>query len=744
MGGSSGVAGYLYYLGLHFGLCHGPVDALLEIRAGDRSAWGGAQTSSGQIYIDSAWLFGGPQKEGGVQGYADVMMGEATQGVNAYLLAQQGNPQPAYRGLCTLVFEAGLIGANNPYPKPWSFRLQRTVSGWAGGVAWNPTTCAITLSSGVIGMNPAHIVYEVLTNPDWGMGYPPAALDLTVFTATALQLFNEGFGICMLWNRQDTIDAFLQKIMDYTGGVLVTSPTTGLFQYTLIRGGYDPSTLPVFTADDVIELTDKEDASLTSNVNEVWVKYYDPLAKQTQSVAMQALGAVQSQGVVVSDVKDYTGIATADLAARVCQRDLAGSTVPLKRITVKMKRSAYLLVPGSLFVLNFPGASLSNVVFRVGSVDTGTLKDGAITLIALEDIFSMPADTYIAEQTSGWVPPNNHPVAPTLFQAFEPDFRSTYKKLGSAPALALASPNCYAGVLVARPDSLNQNYAVFTEVGGALYVNRAGANFSPVGALAVSIGAFDASLTLNTLIDVLAVVVPCAALIVDGTASEIINVTAINLSTGVCAVARGCVDTVASPHSSGVHVFFIDNYIGGDGIEYAIGETVGTKPCPNAPLGQLDPSLAPIISETLIGRALLPYPPAFPMINGTRYDLAAAPTGPFTLSWRERNRLTQADVMIDQTMATVTPEAGTTYTVRVYDTAGPTLLATFAGITGTSQRINAGYSAALSLQLEAHCGGLTSLEHWVIPVTFTNASVGITDESGVQLTDESGVPIFSE
>src|SRR5207248_878355 len=203
MGSKGGqVTGYRYYLGLHFGLHHGPCDALLEVRAGDRTAWAGTQAVSGQVSIDSPMLFGGDTKEGGVSGTLDVMMGEASQGVNAYLLAQQGNPQPAYRGLMTVVFRGGsatppgLIGANNPYPKPWSFRTQRTVKGWNGDTCWNPTKCAIVLSSGVVAMNPAHIVYETLTNPDWGMGYPTSAIDDAVFTAAALQLYNEGFGLC--------------------------------------------------------------------------------------------------------------------------------------------------------------------------------------------------------------------------------------------------------------------------------------------------------------------------------------------------------------------------------------------------------------------------------------------------------------------------------------------------------------------------------------------------------------------
>jgi Concanavalin A-like lectin/glucanases superfamily/Putative phage tail protein len=718
-------------------------DGLLEIRAGDRTAWAGLQHGNGTVSIQAPTLFGGDQKEGGIQGELDVLFGDPAQGVNPYLLAKQGNPQSGHRGVTSVVYKGGLIGANNPYPKPWSFRLRRTVSGWFGNAPWYPETAAVTLSSGVIGMNPAHIVYETLTNPDWGMGYPGAALDDAAFRATALALFNEGFGINMLWNRQDTIESFLQKIVDYIAGVVVTSPVTGLFQLKLIRGDYTIGSLPVFTAADVLEVVDKEDAAITNGVNEMWIKFFDPISKQTQSVALQALGSVQSQGVVISDNKTFTGIATADLAARVCQRELRATTVPLKRFQFKGKRTFYKLTPGDVFVMNFPAIGLSSVVFRMGEIDTGTLLDGSIAITSVEDVFSMPSDTYIAVQTSGWTPPNNNPVVAVNYVGYEADFRTVYKLLGAGTANALPPAVGYCGALLARPDPLCQSYGVYTVVGGGAYVGHATAHFAPTGVLAGSIGVFGTAMTINTMIDTSEVALGTACLIVD-TVPELVRIDAINATTGVCTIGRGCVDTVANPHTTGARVYFLDGFLGSDGIEYTVGETVHNKDCPNAPLGQLDISLAPVIDVTIAGRALLPYPPALPKINGTRFDLATAPTGPFTLSWFERNRLTQADVLVDQTAATVTPESGTTYTIRVIDTAGPTLLRTFTGLTATSQLINAGASAALVIELEAVRGGLTSLQHWAIPVTFTSGSVAMTDESGVALTDESGVPIFSE
>src|SRR5215208_6299551 len=121
---SQTIIGFKYFLGIHMGICRGPVDALVEIRIGDRKAWpvafeeidpetgwhwvpsnetvdgseitGGQMTWTAEVYADTPApdpatessqirifqpeLFGGDKKEGGVVGYADVMMGESTQG----------------------------------------------------------------------------------------------------------------------------------------------------------------------------------------------------------------------------------------------------------------------------------------------------------------------------------------------------------------------------------------------------------------------------------------------------------------------------------------------------------------------------------------------------------------------------------------------------------------------------------------------------------------------------------------
>src|SRR5574340_369013 len=90
--------GYKYYVGMHMVLCHA-ADKITRIVVGERDAWSGSVTANTQIYVDNPNLFGGTDREGGVQGYVDLEFGAAAQGRNSYLQAKLGATVPAHRGV---------------------------------------------------------------------------------------------------------------------------------------------------------------------------------------------------------------------------------------------------------------------------------------------------------------------------------------------------------------------------------------------------------------------------------------------------------------------------------------------------------------------------------------------------------------------------------------------------------------------------------------------------------------------
>lgn len=660
MGGSKKyVAGYRYFFGIHMGIGRGPVDALLEIRVGDRRAWIGEVTANATININAPNLFGGDDKEGGIQGPFDVMMGEPDQVAGSRIRAMLGAVLPGYRGMFT-AFYNGLISSNNPYPKPWKFRLRRILKGWDGNVflpwaaaitwlpvesapevtiplyeftlrentaqtpsygtgflsyaeymetvpGWQPDfndglyiqainaddTRSITIthdeatrqqliaskrirgeftihdisqipssletpiaewrynmefsevlrsvglydvfvifgwiSTGVssgyfgfrlvgisygssmdpfeiflpnagpsyagsysfameinfndrivsfwwngslvlehpmdlnqlflrnidfstnaevtnsptyrmrdvrlgipyqqgrMGMNGAHIIYEALTNRDWGRGLARERIDETSFANAALVLFSEEFALCIKWVRQDSIESFVQSILDHIGGVLYRHRRTGLMTLKLIRDDYPKNPLdtgapPSFDNETgLVEMREATVGSPGRGVNTVTVVWHDQIEDQDRTVTVRNNAAIRmNNGAIDATQKEYLGLPTAALALRIAQRDLRAASTNLRRFVFVLRWDRFAPSPSDpgLDITIHPGDVLrirDNVrgipwtFVRVGRVEYGSSTDSTIVVEAVQDVFSLPARAFSADVPSAAEPPNTTP-----------------------------------------------------------------------------------------------------------------------------------------------------------------------------------------------------------------------------------------------------------------------------------------------------------------------------------------------
>ncbi len=133
----------LYRMGTQQEFCISPVDALVALEYGGKDCGITEVTSSQQISINLPNLFGGRDKEGGIDGDFDVCFGEPTQGVNDYLLAQIGAPLSAFRDSLTLVGRKPSWVANSTYIKPLLPTVRCITEGWEDGACWYPERAAI-------------------------------------------------------------------------------------------------------------------------------------------------------------------------------------------------------------------------------------------------------------------------------------------------------------------------------------------------------------------------------------------------------------------------------------------------------------------------------------------------------------------------------------------------------------------------------------------------------------------------
>jgi hypothetical protein len=133
-GSKKQTVGYKYYLGVHMGLAHGPLDSVVEIQVDRRVAWTGVAGDE-TIEVNAPLLFGGDKREGGVSGSVDIAMGLPAQVPNPYLQTQLGDDIPAFRGVACAVLNQCYMG-NNPYLKPWAFKVSRTDISSGGITQW--------------------------------------------------------------------------------------------------------------------------------------------------------------------------------------------------------------------------------------------------------------------------------------------------------------------------------------------------------------------------------------------------------------------------------------------------------------------------------------------------------------------------------------------------------------------------------------------------------------------------------
>ena len=663
--------GFRYKLGMHFGLSHGPVDAFQRISADDRVAWTGSQTTTGAITVDAPMLFGGDEKEGGIQGIAEVLMGDDAQGYSTYLQAKIGPTIPAYRGILSLAWLGGLITSNNPYLKPWSFRVKRILQGWSGGTAWYAAKAAI----GAEDMNPAHIIYECLTNRRWGMGYPADAIDETSFAAAADTLYTESFGLSFKWNREERLQEFMQMVINHFAGILGVDPATGKFVLRLIRDDYDPEDLPTFGTSDIAELTSVQRAMWGETVNELTVIYTDPETGKEAPVTVQDLANIEIQGIV-AQTKRYDGIRDRNLAARVAQRDLDATTIPLMRVSLRGNRRLGVLYPGAVFKLEWPAEGFEAVIMRVISLNRGLLTSGQISLECIEDVFGMPSSSYVAPVPVGWTDPRSEPAIATNRITEEATRYELSQQLATVDAL-----DDEAGYMLAvavRPSSDSLDFGLWTRTGAIAYAEQGRGPFAPTGTLSTTITPSQTSFTLTGL-DQAALVAEVGVLFAS-LGNEIIRIDTFNPTSGAITCGRGILDTVAAAHLSGTRLYFRDGFRAFDAGERLDGETWNAKLTPRTGRGSLDIDDAPADSVVFDRRAFRPYPPGKFRINTEAYPVAA--TAPLTVSWAHRNRLIQN--LESEEISSITTEAAVTYNVRVYDADSAALLDSTTGETGTS------------------------------------------------------------
>lgn len=154
-------------------------------------------------------------------------------------------------------------------------------------------------------------------------------------------------------------------------------------------------------------------------------------------------------------------------------------------------------------------------------------------------------------------------------------------------------------------------------------------------------------------------------------------------------VGRGAADTIPQTHSAGDSVWFFGQKAGADERQYASSEVVGVKLTNKTIYGGAVPVAQAVPRGLQLNwRHVRPYPPGDMKVNGQPWYLGPVVITPsnstLTLTWANRNRVSQADQLITHPEGTLTPESGQTCFVRIIKADGTSIGLSDTGVTGTS------------------------------------------------------------
>ncbi len=533
--------------------------------------------------------------------------------------------------------------------------------------------------------NPAHIIYECLTNTDWGMGAPATAIDVASFESAAATLYGEEFGLSMLWTQQDTIENFVKEALDHIEAVLFVNPKNGLLTLKLIRDDYDIDALPVFTPDNSV-VTKFARKLWGETINEIVVTFTNPENEEEETVSAQDLANIEAQGGIVSDGRNYYGVRVKALATKLAHRDLRAASTPIASCDIEANREAWNLLPGDCLKLHSPDDGIDNIIMRVGPVDYGKPGDSTVRAPLVEDIFSLPLADYNLPPDSEWVPVSEEPTPADHTLVFTLPYYLVINEVDQTVLNAgWAYPETFAGVLAAEAGQDTPEFELFEadgdELGTKTIVSRAElAADIPAEALSV-LPAFPDRTQGNP---------PTVGglILIEGTGegdSELCAITG-EYPAGYT-VERGVLDTVPRAWPAGTPVWFIDaNLENTDDIARAEAEIVQYKVLTRTSLGLLDFNAAPTVSHTVLARPHLPLRPADVRVSGDPGFAGAVDqdgVDPVPVTWSRRNRLTEDAVIMPWDAADVAPEDGQATRVDVLGADG-SILTTHDDLAGTS------------------------------------------------------------
>jgi hypothetical protein len=686
-----------YQFAMMMSFCHGPIDSILSIDVGGKYlpqsyplVMDDSESDINFSVLDlstpdgfaARYLFDDASaREGGLQGLVRFRPGYPNQTANTYLQGISSiHSGVGYRGIFSVILEGhqqGSVGTTafwhgtTPQIKPWSMVVKRIGVRSFGDAQWYASKADILGD-----MNPAHIIREAITDESWGLGLPDSFIDAASFEAAADTLYEEDFGLSLLWSQQTTTRQFIREICRHIDGLLFEDPASGKWVLRLIREDYDVATIPSLGPSDVISVSGYSRPSWHERTNMLSVIYSAQSEERDRTVTIHDGAGISLRGEVPQTVQ-YPGITKDELANRVASRDLRAVSAPLATVELVVTRQAGRnLLPGDVILWSWPEYGIVSMVLRVINTDRGTATSSAVTLQCTEDAFAWQNTIFAVPPGSSFVAPFPAPEDAQDLETFELPLylRALMEGTGfdSAAWNDLVDDKTCRACLMATPNTRQAvGYDLYTSSGtdDAESVEFVTQFARP---LEIEVGE-TMGVTDTALVYLAAQILVVGDLLYFPDTGEILRVTAV--TGGTATVERGLMDTTPSweiREESRLYVIgnlrtqagsqpALTRYYGAD---IARTTTVGSLRdvymralIANAGTGSIEFDAASEVIQALAFRSHRPYPPG----DTTLTDAGTS----VTMSWNPRNRI--LDPFPQQSDFLAAGESGVEYELKIYE-----------------------------------------------------------------------------
>lgn len=700
MGKSSGAKARIteYRMSMHVAVGH-TLDAVTEIRIDEKVVFSGLVNANAPINVNQPNLFGGQQKEGGAVGTIQVLLGQPDQVLPAAVASRYGrapNDCPAFRGITTLMFHGnGVVstGRANDFSILGYIvdELNQPVYN-ADGFLWKSNSPVIAQKIEVTGIrapkgldpayalsddddaNFAHIIYECLTNTEWGMGGLPSLINKAGFEAAAVRLAEEGMFGSVWWMRQSTVEDFVVEMITHIQATLFLNPNSGLLDIKLLRDDYDVADLRHITPQNAV-LSNFKRRSGGEIVNEMTVDYTNPITEQTESITAQDIASIQSQGgEKVSGNRSYYAFRNKELATKVLMRDLRASTAPLISADAKLDRSAWDILPGEVVLMSWPKRSTYSAVMRIGKVNYGKPMDSSVRASMLQDVFSLSQPPIALLPETEWEDPRVDPQPLTMQLFTVPAYFARNGELQTS-GVELSDSEALVGALADSETYDSFDYELVsqtaTAAGNPVFTSKGAMSMTGRALLTSTMAWADTSFLPRTLYPIPDEAPRVGGFVVIGygDANQEFCLVTEQTPTG-WTIARGCLDTVPKSWSAGTPIWTVNPGAKIVDSQTVHGEgTVATyRGLDRTARGLLGVDQAPAVSTTVTNRPHLPLRPAKVRVNGVGYGtVSMAGQNNLHITWSTRNRLLEDSQVLKWTDGAIQPEFRQETVVDIYD-----------------------------------------------------------------------------